>query len=109
MKNPHGNSRPTPNNSSPSGPRSKTAKAESVPKDKEPTSKFVPQDLLDLGDRSALQRFVQEEAKRIPDIRQDRVNQIRTALQSRKYHVSSGLLADKIIKDILLDESSAQD
>ncbi|MDX1411612.1 MAG: flagellar biosynthesis anti-sigma factor FlgM, partial [Nitrospirales bacterium] len=64
---------------------------------------------IDLADRSALISLVQEEAKRIPDIRQDRVEQIRAALQSRNYHISSDLLADKIIQEILLDEPSTQD
>ncbi|UCE64410.1 MAG: flagellar biosynthesis anti-sigma factor FlgM [Nitrospirota bacterium] len=108
MNDPHSNSRPTQDSSSPSGPRSKPATAHPVSNHKEPISKALPPDPIDLADQSALIRFVQEEAKRIPDIRQDRIDQIRAALQSRKYHISSDLIADQIIQDILLDEPSAQ-
>ncbi len=96
MKDPHPNSQSSQESSSPSDSPSKAAKA-------------FPPDPIDLAERSALISFVQKEAKRIPDIRQDRVEQIRAALQSRNYHISSDLLADKIIQDILLDEPSAQD
>ena len=109
MKNPHSNSRPSPGRSSFSGPRSKPGNAPSVSKRKEPISKTLPPDPLASVDRLALDRFVREEAKRLPDIRQDRVNQIRAALDSGKYHISSDLIADKIIQDILLHESPAQD
>jgi flagellar biosynthesis anti-sigma factor FlgM len=56
-----------------------------------------------------LQELAQEEAKRIPDIRQERVDQIRAALQSGEYQISSDLTADRIIEDTLLNESSTQD
>ena len=109
MKDPHTNSFPTQGSSSPSGPGSKQAKPQSVPNEKEPASEAFPPDTVDLSDRSAIDSFVQKEAKRIPDIRQDRVDQIRAALESRKYHITSDLIADQIIQDLLLDESSAQD
>ena len=109
MKDPHTNSHPTQGTKSPSDPRANEAKAQPVENDKESASKALPPDPIDLTDRSALISFVQAEAKRIPDIRQDRVEQIRAALQSRNYHISSDLLADKIIQDILLDHPSAQD
>lgn len=109
MDDPHANSLPTQDSSSPSGARSDQEKAHSVQNGKEPTSKALPPNTIDLADREALHHFVQEEAKRIPDIRQDRVDQIRAALESREYHISSNLIADRIIQDILLDESSTQD
>jgi len=59
--------------------------------------------------QSSLHDFIQEEAKCLPDIRQDRVDQIRAALKSGNYRISSDLIADRILQDTILDESSNQD
>ena len=82
MKDPRTNPHQTQGKKSLSDPRSKRVKARTVPNDKKSASKAPPPDPIDLTDRSALIKFVQAEAKRIPDIRQDRVDQIRAALQS---------------------------
>ena len=64
---------------------------------------------MELADADSVQKFVREEAKRIPDIRQERVDRIRAALKTGEYPVYSDLLADRIIEDTLLNESSPQD
>jgi flagellar biosynthesis anti-sigma factor FlgM len=109
LNDPHANSLPTKDSSPPSGTRSEQKNAHFVHNGNQPTSNALPPDSIDLAGREALHEFVQEEAKRIPDIRQDRVDQIRAALESREYNISSNLIADRIIQDILLDESSTQD
>ena len=106
---PHANSRPPQGGSSPLGARSEQENPLSVQNDKEPTSKALLTEPIDLADPEALLDAVQEEAKRLPDIRQERVDQIRAALQSGEYQISSDLIADRIIQDTLLNESSTED
>ena len=47
---------------------------------------------------------IQDILKQIPEVRQERVAQIREALESGQYQVSSDVVADRIIRDILLNQ-----
>ncbi len=76
---------------------------------KEPTSTPVPTSPLKFSERETIRDLILEEAKKLPDVRQDRIKRIRAALQSREYHISSDLVADKILENMQLDESSRQE
>ncbi len=109
MDDPHTNSRSPKDRTSPTdrGPEQKNPSF--ARNGQEPLSKPLPIDPIDLTDPQTLHDLIQREAKQIPDVRKDRIKRIRDALESREYHISSDLLADRIIQDILLDESSTQD
>ena len=47
---------------------------------------------------------IQDIVKQIPEVRPDRVAEIRKALESGQYHVPSDLVADRIIRDILINQ-----
>ena len=44
---------------------------------------------------------LQEILKQIPDIRQERIDQIRAALESGNYQISSEMIAERLVRDIL--------
>ena len=52
---------------------------------------------------------IQEVLKEVPEIRQERVNQIRTALESGTYEVPSDLLAERLIQDTFLNQLPSED
>ena len=56
-------------------------------------------DSLDLANREAVAKFVQEEAKRISDVRQERLEKIRSEIEAGTYEVSSEDIARGIIRD----------
>ena len=105
----HKNSRSSINGASPIRERSDKKKSPSGQKGKEALTNSLRPDPLKPSNRQTLSNFVKEEAKRIPDVRRDRIKQIRAAIQSREYHISSNLLADRIIQDILWDEYPIQE
>jgi anti-sigma28 factor (negative regulator of flagellin synthesis) len=109
MDDPHTNSRFPKDRTSPTGAGPEQENPSSARNGQEPLSQPLPIDPIDLTDPQALYDLIQREAKQIPDVRKDRIKRIRDALESREYHISSDLLADRIIQDIFLDESSTQD
>ncbi len=62
------------------------------------------QDTLNLSQERADYDAIQTEIAQLPDIRQERVKEIRNALQSGQYQVSSEDLADRLIQDTILNE-----
>jgi len=61
-------------------------------------------DRLELSVRSREISHLEELIQSTPDIREDRVNQIRNALDSGTYNVKAEKIAEKIIGGNLLDE-----
>ena len=66
-------------------------------------------DQVTVSDLGREHQAIQEVLKEIPEIRQERVNEIRAALESGNYDVSSDLLADRLIQDILLNRLPPQE
>ncbi len=52
-------------------------------------------------DHKADTEAAQEAAKQLPDIRQEKVQDIQDALAAGQYHVSSEDLADHLIQDVI--------
>ena len=109
MDKPRPHSISPPDTQSPKPPRSGQDSSLPVRNGKELIPRASPRKPIKRAHRRSLQKLAQEEAKRIPDIRQERVDQIRAALQSGEYQISSDLIADRIIQDTLLNESSTED
>ena len=61
-------------------------------------------DQLTVSHRVNQHQAIQDLLKQIPEVRQERVTQIREALESGQYQVSSDVVADRIIRDILLNQ-----
>ena len=61
-------------------------------------------DRLELSVRSREISHLEELIQSTPDVREDRVNQIRSAIESGTYNVKAEKVAEKIIGGNLLDE-----
>lgn len=61
-----------------------------------------PQDPTHISRQTQEQQAIQRAITQLPEIREDRINRLREAIQSGEYRVHSADLADKIIQDILL-------
>ena len=61
-------------------------------------------DQLTVSENVNQHQAIQDILKQIPEVRQERVAQIREALESGQYQVSSDVVADRIIRDILLNQ-----
>lgn len=109
MDNPPSHPHLPADSTSPFGGSSEAEHSPVAKNDQEPPVEAFSIPPLDLSDRQTLQDIVRKEAKRIPDIRQDRIKRIRAALESREYPISSDLLADRIIQDMLSDESNKEE
>ena len=109
MDDPNAASRLPKENSGISGARSKKEKLISPQKGKKGGSPSRGKNIRGQAPKHSLEVLAQKEAERIPDIRQNRVDQIRQALESGDYQVSSDLVADRILQDVIVDESTNQD
>ena len=67
------------------------------------------QDKVTVSDHGREHQAIQELLNDVPEIRQERVNAVRTALESGNYKVSSDLLADRLIHDTLLNQFPPED
>jgi negative regulator of flagellin synthesis FlgM len=56
-------------------------------------------DKVSLSDRAATVGKLVEQGANLPDIRQDKVDRVRAAVQSGSFNPSSGQIADAIIKE----------
>jgi flagellar biosynthesis anti-sigma factor FlgM len=91
---------PTRGSISPSLPAQKPVSPDSPRSQKLPQS-FTSQKGITLTEEAnEIQRLIQT-INTLPEVRQERINHIKTALQSGTYHIDSRDLADKIIKDLL--------
>ena len=82
-------------------------KEDKAPSTKEPSSSPPQQSVTDqvtVSQSVNQHQAIQDLLKEIPEVRHERVAQIRKALESGQYHVSSDLVADRIIRDILLNQ-----
>jgi negative regulator of flagellin synthesis FlgM len=61
-------------------------------------------DRLDLSVRSLEISHLEDLIRATPDVREDRVNQVRSQIESGAYNVKAEQIADKIIGGNLLDE-----
>ena len=61
-------------------------------------------DQLTVSETINQHQAIQDIVKQVPEVRQERIAQIREALESGQYHVSSEMVADRIIRDILLNQ-----
>ena len=71
-----------------------------------PTSNTQPLiiDQLTVSETVNQHQAIQDIVKQVPEVRQERIDQIRKALESGQYQVSSEVVADRIIRDILLNQ-----
>ena len=61
-------------------------------------------DRLELSVRSREISHLEELIRSTPDVREDRVNQVRSEIESGTYNIKAEKIADKIIGGSLLDE-----
>ena len=82
------------------------------PSTQDPTSTNTQQPITDqvtVSHGGTVHQVIQDILKQVPEVRQERIDQIRTALESGDYQVSGHQVADRLIKDILLNQPSTQD
>ena len=109
MDDPNATPRPPKDISGPLGGRSQDEKSNASPNEKDPNSVSSQTDSDAQVSEDSLQELARELAKRIPDIRQNRIDAIRAALESRGYDISSDRIAERIIQETIAEESSNQD
>ena len=109
MKKPKSQSRSAPGSHPPLTPATDKGSTPPGEGDNGPDILLASNHPLTPSQRKSLHDFILEEAKRLPDIRQDRVNQIRTALKAGNYRIASDLIADRILQDTIVDNSSNQE
>ena len=85
---------------SPSLPPQKPVRPDTIRSPRPPQSSTSQEGITLTEEADEIQRLIQT-INMLPDVRQERINHIKTALQSGSYHIDSHDLADKIIKDLL--------
>lgn len=85
---------------SPSLPAQKPVSPDSPRSQKLPQSSTSQKGITLTEEANEIQHLIQT-INTLPDVRQERINHIKTALQSGTYQIDSRNLADKIIKDLL--------
>ncbi len=94
-----------PSGMAPSAPLPKPTPSEAAKAQQRPQASPSQEHVTLTEEADEIQRLIQT-IKALPDVRQERINHIQTALQSGTYHIDSRELADKIIKDLLETHSS---
>lgn len=68
------------------------------------SSKLGKRDELKLSNEAKDFQIAMEAIKKVPDIRKDKVDAIKSQINSGTYHVDSGKIVEKIFQDINIDE-----
>lgn len=63
----------------------------------------VPQERIDLSGKAREVQQLQKAVTEAPEIREDRVNELKSRIQNGTYHVSAEDIASKIVGDTLTD------
>ena len=106
MDDPNATSRPPKDTSGTLGERSKGENSKAPPNEKDPNAAPSRTRSDARPSEDSLQKLARELAKRIPDIRQDRIDAIRAEIESRGYDISNDLTAERIIQETIAEESS---
>ena len=61
-------------------------------------------DIVDISGKSEIFSFAKKNIENIPDIRTDKVNALKDKIENGEYKIDEEQVADKIIKDHIIDE-----
>ena len=78
-------------------------KANGAPKDKA-ADKNLKTDTVDISDSAKRVSAAREQLDRIPEVREDKVAELKAKIESGKYEINSEEIADKILKDGFLND-----
>ncbi len=81
--------------------KSKPPEKNQVPQSPETTSQQT--DKVDLSDQSKEMKKIYNVQQMAPDIRTDRVNEVKKLIEENRYQVDSKAVADKMIKESIFD------
>ncbi len=62
-----------------------------------------PSDQIELSPETTERQRIQEAVSRLPDVREERIERLRQALDSGQYHIESEQIADALIRDTFLN------
>ncbi len=66
-----------------------------------------PSDQIELSPETTERQRIQEAISRLQDVREERIERLRQALESGQYHIESELIADALIRDTFLNTPPA--
>lgn len=71
---------------------------------KSPETNLSPEDQFEISEESKLLSAALQELKKMPEIRQERVEQIKAQIKARTYNVSAEKVAEKMLQHFTVDK-----